>query len=146
MTDAQTAHIARNAAAKAARQARAVERFLAHTMRNNLRSEDAAALRATRREMNASIHADTNAAQSAARIQRREDGKARHAAHNAGLHEAKVRDVAAQLLERSAQSAATAATAQSPVTAKVYAMDARHTRKLAASVLSTIGERLPRAA
>lgn len=85
MTDAQTAHNARNAAAKAARQERAVSNYLAHVARNNRAAEDAASLRASRREMNAEIHGFRNDAQAQDRANRRDANIARHHQHNADL-------------------------------------------------------------
>lgn len=87
MTDAKTAHDARNAAAKAARQQRIVGNYLAHVARNNQASEDAASLRATRRAMNAEIHGFRNDAVSGRAVKAKDIRVARHKETNRLLNE-----------------------------------------------------------
>jgi len=129
-----------------ARQAATVARYLDHVERNNAAAEQAAQARAEARAKHLARNDDRRIMAIIAKRDRIAAGIAKRDAHNAALHAAKVRDVAAQLIEIADRSAATSATAQSPVTASVYAIDAKSKRDLAASVLSTIGEQLPLAA
>ena len=99
------------------RTAAKVERFLGHVDAMNQRSVDADAARAARRA----------------------EGVAKRDAHNAGLRADKIRTLAGELLVLAQASEITSAGAQSPVTANVYAIDARHNRTAANDLLAGIG-------
>lgn len=121
------------------RAATTLKSFLGHVERNNAAAEQAAQARAEARAEHLARNDDRRIMAIIDRRDRIAAGIAKRDAHNAALHTDKVRALAGELLVFAQGSEITSAEAQSPVTAKAYATDARNHRAAANDLLAGIG-------